>query len=66
MLFLFKIYGSEDGIVNCCQTNKNLKHLRLDMKEKMKDLKVQKNKKLKEMQSIRKEKHSEKQMKKLN
>ena len=26
MLFLFKIYGSEDGIVNCCQTNKNLKH----------------------------------------
>ena len=26
MLFLFKIYGSEDGIINCCQTNKNLKH----------------------------------------
>ena len=26
MLFLFKIYGSEEGIVNCCQMNKNLKH----------------------------------------
>ena len=26
MLFLFKIYESEDGIVNCCQTNKSLRH----------------------------------------
>ena len=26
MLFLFKIYGSEEGIINCCDKNNNLKH----------------------------------------
>ena len=37
MLFLFKIYGSEEGIVNCCQTNKNLKHELLNFYIQKKD-----------------------------
>ena len=37
MLFLFKIYGSEDGIINCCETNKNLKHELLNFYIQKKD-----------------------------